>query len=84
MPLYLGVTQVQFVRRASNDDEAMVGQGLHTEFKSWLRTATRRLHTDPFQPVARRIRPERKDATPVQGPEWVAAGQLSPPRRLCP
>src|SRR5262249_61922048 len=84
MPPYPVVTQVQFLWRASNNDEPVVGQGLNTEFKSWLRTATRRLHTDPFQPVDRRIRTERKDTTPVQRPDWVAALQLSPPRHLCP
>jgi len=73
MPLYPVVMQVQCVGRASNNDEPVEGQGLNTEFESGLRTATRRLHMDPFQPVARRIRPERKDAMPVQGPDWVAA-----------
>src|SRR5262245_2275864 len=65
MPLYPVVTQVQFVWRPGNKDKPMVGQGPNAAFKSGLRTATRRLHTDPFQPVARRIRFERKDATPV-------------------
>src|SRR5215813_7061563 len=81
MPLYPVVTQVQLVGRASNNDEPVVGQGRNTEFKSWLRTATRRLHTDPLQPVARLIRPERKDVRPVQGRVRVAAPRLSPLRR---
>ena len=84
MPLHPVVTQVQFVGRPGNQDEPVVAQGPNAAFKRWLRTAARRLHTDPVQPVARRIRPERKDLTPVQGPDWVAAPRLSRPRHWGP
>jgi len=39
--------QLQFVGRPSNKDEPVMGQGRNAAFKGWLRTATRRLQTDP-------------------------------------
>src|SRR5262249_38178505 len=81
MPLYLVVTQFQSVGRPGNKDEPVVGQGRNAELKSWLGMTARRLHTDPSLPVARRIRPERKDFTPVQGPDGTATARLYSPSR---
>src|SRR5262245_59282998 len=43
-----------------------------------------RLQADPPQPVARRVRIEREDLAPVQGPDWVAVPRFVLSHHLSP
>ena len=67
----LRILAVMRKRPGVTPNEPVMGQGRNAAFKGWLRTATRGLQTDPSQPLARRIGPERKNLVPVEGRDGV-------------